>query len=138
MLRVIYASESNLDAGTMLREVRDIHARSVENNGVAGVTGALLFSDMYFLQALEGEEAAVRATVARILGDDRHRKVAIIAEDTVSDRRFGPWTMKLVLRDTATDAVFRRFGFASVFSPDRLSAESALGLLAGLAQPSAG
>lgn len=134
MLRVIYTSEGNLDPGRMLDEVRKIHRVSVENNNRSGVTGALLFSDMYFLQALEGEAPAVHETVARILGDDRHRNIAVIAEEDVPSRVFGRWTMKLVLRKPASDPVFMEYGVGPVFHPARLEPATALGLLRRLTQ----
>lgn len=134
MLRMIYTSEGNLDPGEMLDEVRRIHRVSVENNQRSGLTGALLFSDMYFLQALEGEASAVHETVARIMADDRHRNVAVMAQEDVGERLFGRWTMKLVLRKPAGDPVFRDYGIGPVFDPARLAPETALGLLRRLAQ----
>ena len=57
---------------TVLAEIFDV-ARS--NNKKAGVTGALLVTDHWFVQALEGDEATVTTLYQRISGDDRHDKV---------------------------------------------------------------
>ena len=44
-------------------------------NAELRVTGALLITDHYFVQALEGEEDRVRALFDRIRRDDRHDEV---------------------------------------------------------------
>lgn len=134
MLRIIYVSEVNIDAGEMLREIRTIHAASVENNQECGVTGALLFSDLYFLQALEGETDAVSETLARILKDERHRRISLMSREETGERAFGPWSMKLAQRDIRSEPVFREFGLQSVFDPYRLTGPVALSLLTSLSQ----
>jgi hypothetical protein len=136
MRRIIYASEVSLDTGEALRELRAIHHASVTNNTENGVTGALLFSDMYFLQVLEGDDDAVRETVARILQDDRHRNMSVLASDAIDERAFGQWSMKLVQRDRRTEPAFHQLGLISVFSPHQLTGTTALALLKSLAERS--
>lgn len=70
-----------------------ILAQSRRNNTRALVTGLLFFDGKRFLQALEGDAAAVDATFARIERDDRHHAIVILSNRIVAQREFGEWTM---------------------------------------------
>lgn len=58
-----------------------------------GVTGLLLFHGGHFLQVLEGNEAAVRETFARIREDRRHQQVKVLFESAVDPGEFADWNM---------------------------------------------
>jgi hypothetical protein len=64
------------------------------NNARDGLTGALIVRRDLYLQMLEGPEAAVVATFARIKRDDRHLAVNSLACETVGSRLFPDWTMR--------------------------------------------
>lgn len=68
-----------------------------------GVTGALVCRNDVFLQLLEGPEAAVEATLARIARDDRHVDVTVRVSKSVAARMFGDWAM---LHDPATSWIW--------------------------------
>ncbi|MBA3273301.1 MAG: BLUF domain-containing protein [Chthoniobacterales bacterium] len=68
---LVYASIANEDFSP--EQLIDLLATSRRNNDASGITGMLLYKDRRFLQVLEGSEAAVRATYARIKRDPRHR-----------------------------------------------------------------
>lgn len=70
----------------LLREAREANAR-------AGLTGLLLYSDGAFMQLLEGDEAAVRATFDRVSGDRRHHRVTVLLRRDADRRAFGDWSM---------------------------------------------
>jgi hypothetical protein len=58
----------------MLRiDVEQILFTARRMNKANGITGLLISSPARFMQVLEGEEAAVRATYNRICADPRHR-----------------------------------------------------------------
>jgi hypothetical protein len=61
-----------------------------------GITGALICRNDLFLQLLEGPEAAVEATFARIAADDRHIEVRRLTRRMIPDdeRMFGAWAMR--------------------------------------------
>jgi hypothetical protein len=103
VFRLVYRSHSRIPAeqrGTVLAEIFDV-ARS--NNKKAGVTGALLVTDHYFVQALEGDEAQVRALFERIRADERHTEVSVVAESTPGARVFSRWAMARVAADGRAD-----------------------------------
>lgn len=63
------------------------------NNPKLGLTGALVVRGDLYLQLLEGPKAAVEATFARIVRDNRHLAVRLLVNDSVSERLFPDWTM---------------------------------------------
>ena len=64
------------------------------NNARDGLTGALIVRADIYLQLLEGPEAAVMATFARIRGDNRHLAVRQVSAAPVTTRLFPAWTMR--------------------------------------------
>lgn len=67
------------------------HARA--RNTADGLTGLLVHRSGRFMQLLEGPYDAVLATYQRILADDRHDAVRLLAEESVHTRRFPDWSM---------------------------------------------
>lgn len=65
-------------------------------NETCGLTGALLFADGAFVQAIEGPLAAVEATFERICGDRRHAHVQLIDFTTAEERSFAEWPMAMI------------------------------------------
>ncbi|MBJ6120769.1 BLUF domain-containing protein [Sphingomonas mollis] len=90
MRQIVYISTLHRDA---VVDIDDLMAVSQRNNTRQHVTGLLFFDGKRFLQALEGEEAAVETTLARIRDDARHRAIVILSDRTVAAREFGPWAM---------------------------------------------
>jgi hypothetical protein len=62
-------------------------------NERAGITGMLLYKDGNFMQALEGEEAAVMALHRSIRADRRHQGMLTLTSGPVSEREFAQWNM---------------------------------------------
>jgi Sensors of blue-light using FAD len=93
LLQLTYASrpfgfEANI-LSSILMEARRCNARD-------GITGALICRDDLYLQLLEGPEAAVDRTYARICADDRHVEVRGLTRRKIADgaRMFGAWAMR--------------------------------------------
>ena len=88
--QLIYMSEPfGFDDG-MLNGILSISRR---NNARDGLTGALVCRRDIYLQLLEGPEAKVEATFARISGDDRHLAVKRLASEPAKTRLFPDWAM---------------------------------------------
>lgn len=68
---------------------------SRRNNETADVTGIMLYVEGAFMQALEGAEAMIDATMARIQRDPRHAGITTLADHPVEAREFGDWAMAL-------------------------------------------
>lgn len=91
LLSVVYSSVasgpfSDADLALLL-------AISRMNNESRGLTGLLLHRGGQFMQALEGPASAVRAALRTIAADPRHSGVWTLAEERITERRFGSWAM---------------------------------------------
>lgn len=73
--------------------LKDILAKSRRKNDSGDITGMLLYMDPYFIQALEGEEAAITALFDQIEHDPRHQKVSIVYKKPITERSFADWKM---------------------------------------------
>lgn len=130
--RLIYASRaSDALAPDALDQILESSRR---NNAKLGVSGALLFGSREFLQCLEGSREAVNHTYARILGDPRHADVQMIEYREVGRRLFPDWGMHGLPPGLLTRQRVLRYGERELFSPTRMSAESALAMLEDLSR----
>ena len=91
MLQLCYISTAR--PGVDRAAIEAILAASRRNNAAAHVSGVLLYNGKRFLQLLEGPEAAVRATFARIGADPRHFALVKLSEHAVDACEFGAWDM---------------------------------------------
>ena len=91
MLQLTYIS--TVTPGTPPDVLESILLTSRRRNAAAGVTGLLVFDGRRFLQALEGEESAVRTAYDRIQRDPRHRAVVLLSSREITARDFGEWAM---------------------------------------------
>ncbi|MFJ3035663.1 BLUF domain-containing protein [Curtobacterium pusillum] len=95
------------------------HARS--RNTADGLTGLLVHRDGRFMQLLEGPYDAVLSTYQRILADDRHEDVRLLAEESIHTRRFPEWSMAY---DRDTDGAAVPEGFSDFLETGDRSADS--------------
>lgn len=89
---LLYVSKTLLEFPEGEAEVASIVAGSVIRNATLGVTGALISTNIYFAQALEGEQEAVETLMESIDADPRHMRIKII-RTAEEPRRFGDWSM---------------------------------------------
>jgi Sensors of blue-light using FAD len=91
LMSLIYASRSaecfhEHEIPDLLQQIRIANARQA-------LTGMLLYISGSFLQVLEGQPERVDAVFSRILRDNRHTQVTLIARESISERAFEGWTM---------------------------------------------
>ena len=120
LVRLIYYSENRLDAvggQSQLDVLKDILEASQRNNAKRAITGALVFDDLWFYQALEGEREVVWQTFMTILDDPRHGEVVLGECVAIETRLFGQWAMRLARPNALTRPLFDRFTVAGVVRP---------------------
>jgi len=119
MFQLIYASKEKQAFSPAALKALLMSAR-IRNREV-DVTGILIYHAGMFLQALEGEEAAVRTIFSRIEKDTRHTDIGVLRSiASVGKRRvFGDWSMGFA---DATGAAQILKGFISLNSGPSLSA----------------
>ena len=91
MFQLVYASTATKLFSS--RGLLEVMPRYREKNLRLGITGLLLYKQGSFMQALEGEEAAVRTLYAAIRADSQHHHVLTLMALTVPERRFPNWSM---------------------------------------------
>lgn len=64
-----------------------------KNNELKNITGLLVYSEMCFLQILEGEKEAVTELFHTLSKDDRHGDIKILHEGTIEEPVFPSWAM---------------------------------------------
>ncbi len=112
--QLIYCSRARLSEGRHGDELASIMNTAIRLNGQNGITGCLGHSRNWFLQVIEGPEAAVAETYTRIERDTRHSDVRILLTREIRNRSFPEWSMMAVPLDEA--AASASGGIA--FSPD--------------------
>jgi len=94
LIRLIYVSKA-ADTQTGA-ETASILQKSHVWNTQNDITGVLCEGQGVFLQALEGERSAVNRLYARIAADPRHTVLELIHCETITERRYGGWSMARV------------------------------------------
>lgn len=94
--RLIYRSHNRIPADQRKSELGAIFSVARSQNKKADITGALLISGDWFVQALEGDETAVRSLYDHIAKDKRHERVSVIDASHVDERVFSRWSMARV------------------------------------------
>lgn len=127
LVRLMYASRAA--DGTDAETLASIVKQSKANNGGAGITGLLCFSDGIFLQVLEGGRNAVSAIYNRIAADPRHRDVVLLHYAEITERRFAGWSMGQVNLGRLNPALLLKYSETPVLDPYAVSGEVSMALL---------
>jgi len=131
MVRLVYASR--MASGVAHHELNDIMQTSRKNNEERGITGALCYAPLGFLQCLEGPSDAINELYGNIIRDDRHVDVTLLAYSDIHQRRFAKWAMAYIRADEVDNLILRKYCAECTFDPFAMSAEQALGFLAEIA-----
>ncbi len=91
MIELIYASVATVPFSAP--DLTSLLAKARQRNSVTDISGVLLFHKGSFLQVLEGDEAAVDSTLARIGKDPRHQGVLLLSRRQIEQRAFADWRM---------------------------------------------
>jgi Sensors of blue-light using FAD len=94
LIRLIYVSKAVGSQTHALTDsiLRKAHAWNTQND----ITGVLCEGQGVFLQALEGERGTVTRLYARIFADPRHKDLELIHCESITQRRYGEWSMARV------------------------------------------
>ncbi|CAM5185557.1 hypothetical protein ARD30_21625 [Bosea thiooxidans] len=110
LIRLVYASESRLVDANRRAELDRILASARRLNEQNGITGFLLATDAAFAQVLEGPPDNVTATYGRIVMDQRHAALRVLAEEPIAARSFSGWAMGIAERSETTSFIFGLYG----------------------------
>ena len=136
LTRLIYHSEniSGGLGGKMMADLNAIMDSSVRNNERHGITGALLFDPIWFVQILEGDREAISTTLRRIMPDPRHDAVTIMDCGPIDGRLFGNWWMGVANMQGEHASLLAKHGLGPRFDPRKMSGEVTLALARDVAR----
>jgi hypothetical protein len=126
LVRLLYASRA-VDPSPAV--IEDILAQSRQFNPTCGITGILVYGGGIFLQALEGGRAAVNELYGHIVRDTRHKDVALLHYDEITERRFGGWTMGQVNVARVNTSLLLKYAERAELDPYAVSGRVSLALL---------
>ena len=126
LVRLLYASRA-LD--TTPDAINAILTQSRQYNPTCGITGILCYGGGIFLQAIEGGRMPVSELYGHIQRDPRHKDVAQLHYEEISERRFGGWTMGQVNLLKLNHAVLLKYSEKPELDPYSVSGKVSLALL---------
>jgi hypothetical protein len=91
LISLIYASRSTECFHE--HEIPDLLQQARIANAKQEITGMLLYISGSFLQVLEGQPEMVDAVFGKILKDNRHTQITLVAKESIPERAFEGWTM---------------------------------------------
>lgn len=116
--RLIYASSHhNLSFET----IDQILTVSRLNNARDHISGAMIVSESYFLQILEGSRAKVGHRFTSIMKDSRHEGIEVISARDNVQRLFSDWTMREIMTMSVKDSIMAPYLIEGQFIPTILS-----------------
>jgi hypothetical protein len=132
--RLVYISRQTPEVASDLDfEIGRIVSKSIANNRIDNLTGMLLAVQGCFLQALEGQEEAVRRAYIRITADPRHVELKLISAGSAESRLFGEWNMCARSLSSCDRAIVDVIDAKGAFESARLTPVSATRLLTSVA-----
>jgi hypothetical protein len=126
LVRLLYASRA-LD--TSPAAIEAILSQSRQYNPTCGITGILCYGGGIFLQAIEGGRMAVNELYGHIQRDARHKDVALLHFEEISERRFGGWTMGQVNIQRLNQSILLKYAEKPELDPYSVSGKVSLALL---------
>lgn len=129
LVRLLYCSRA-VDTGEAA--IESILAQAREHNPVSGITGILCYGGGIFLQAIEGGRMQVSELFGTIQRDPRHRDVALLHYEEITERRFGGWTMGQVNLTKLNHSIVLKYSEKPELDPYSASGVVSLRLLEDL------
>ena len=127
LVRLLYASRSE---GAVTQETIDsILQSSRKHNPALGITGVLCHGGDVYMQVLEGGRQAVNGLYNKIVRDERHRDIAVLHYEEVSERKFAGWTMGQVNLARVNPSLLLKYSDRPVLDPFAASGCASMALL---------
>jgi len=89
---IAYISEVSCEK-TIHDDVQNIISTAKKHNKLNNITGALFYSDGFFLQIIEGDKDQLKSLMANIEKDPRHSNVEYLLDTEIESRSYQAWSM---------------------------------------------
>jgi hypothetical protein len=123
LIRLTYFSRNCLDRSNGMGGVAEIVAISAARNLRNNITSVLVHDGRWFAQVLEGVESVISLTFERILCDNRHTDVNLVAMQPIAQRLYPAFAMAGFARGKDNDDLFRHYGEDESFDPRQMRAD---------------
>ena len=134
LVRLLYCSRA-VDTGASA--IESILTQSRQHNAQIGITGILCYGDGIFLQCIEGGRMQVSDLYGSIQKDPRHKDVALLHYEEISERRFSGWSMGQVNVSKLNQSILLKYSEKPELDPYAVSGKVSLSLLEDLAATAA-
>lgn len=129
LVRLLYCSRA-VDPSPDV--IESILSQARHHNPVCGITGILCYGGGIFLQAIEGGRQQVSDLFGHIQGDARHKDVALLHYEEISERRFSGWAMGTVNTNKLNHSILLKYSEKPELDPYSVSGRVSLALLEDL------
>ena len=96
LVQLVYVSSLTLSSRLNASIFEDVEGHARRYNEQQGITGTLCYGNGHFLQCIEGEKAKVADLTQSIFADKRHKDVQVLLLQTIKQRSFADWRMRLL------------------------------------------
>ena len=127
LVRLLYVSRA-VDPKAN-EETDSILDSSRQHNIANGITGILCYGGGLYLQAIEGGRKQVNELYGHIIRDARHKDVALLHYEEITERRFGGWTMGKVNLSKLNTSIVLKYSEQPELDPYSVSGLVSLALL---------
>jgi len=93
MYQIVFASKAK---DLSHQEINEILTVSYNHNGSKNISGALIYVQGYFIEAITGYKSAIEKTYEHIKKDTRHEDVITISASEIQEPPFQEWSMSFV------------------------------------------
>ncbi len=130
MKQLIYVSRPVNEVEPQM--VKDILEISYKMNFDNGISGMLVCDGEYFLQCIEGNEAAVNQLYLNICKDNRHHDIKLVGTIDINQKDFKDWEMGYVSNRKDVVDKIKELTSKNDFTPYELTFLEARSVLKGL------
>ena len=127
LVRLLYVSRAVDPEDT--KAIQSILDSARDHNLSNGITGILCYGGGIYLQAIEGGRLQVNELYGHIVRDDRHKDVALLHYEEITERRFSGWTMGQVNLAKLNTSIVLKYSEKPELDPYSVSGAVSLALL---------
>ena len=127
LVRLLYVSRAVDPEDT--KAIQSILDSARDHNLSNGITGILCYGGGIYLQAIEGGRMQVNELYGHIVRDDRHKDVALLHYEEITERRFSGWTMGQVNMSKINTNILLKYAERPELDPYSVSGKVSLALL---------
>ena len=127
LVRLLYVSRAVDPEDT--KAIQSILDSARDHNLSNGITGILCYGGGIYLQAIEGGRMQVNELYGHIVRDNRHKDVALLHYEEITERRFSGWTMGQVNLAKLNTSIVLQYSEKPELDPYSVSGAVSLALL---------